>query len=637
MWWGGATPAYSVLMLLSALQRSDQQGDVKPVRWGKILVGVLAFLMVTLVIAIYLAAGVYTIWQAWQTTEWSNIWSSFTFLPMICLPFVILIPLLRMGMPFAKQQELLRSGVQSIRDGLAQNDERLTPQVPLQPAPLAPSDLAAGIVRIGPLHQPVAGNPARSNAAVLLIVLPIFFMFVLLPLTFMDIGEDLAPFNLSFNFMDTYFFPFFPIALIAMFLVPMTVGATIMRLRNRRKGLYVTVDAQGIQWQRPAPLKGEVRIPWEQVRSLSRITISGTVGATSTSGYGANAMGMGMSMAYVLESPEAVLMWVISSLSKPEDALAAEAFLRTVVTRTGKPLRDMTGFANEIVQAGGNVSYTLANRLPGAVPTAAFAAYAQAKQSKRRPRVWIVGLVITLIVLLFGSLYGGGAWAQSYQPTYLAHLPTQIHAEKPLFHDDLTTPNDSWLTQSPSNDDYQGYAYANGGYQLSGNKLGNTVLSIYPFQAFGEPAAYEVTAMQSGTPQKDGGDGVGIIFDSSSSKDEFMLFDVTYTGRWQIYHYKYVDGNASDDWSYLDGGHSEAIHTGQGATNQLLLVVRGHYFLVYINGQFIETYNARYEASTLPTSGFAGVYLDDAALVGTFNNFSVYPVKPIKFPDWQYV
>ncbi|MGZ3715839.1 MAG: hypothetical protein ACXVA4_10500 [Ktedonobacterales bacterium] len=146
-----------------------------------------------------------------------------------------------------------------------------------------------------------------------------------------------------------------------------------------------------------------------------------------------------------------------------------------------------------------------------------------------------------------------------------------------------------------------------------------------------------MTATQSGTPQKDDGNGVGIIFNSTDSRDEFMMFDVTYTGEWHIYHYKYVDDRASDDWSYITGGHSDAIHTGQGMTNQLLLVVRGHYFLIYINGQFVKSYDARYEAKSLPTSGCAGLYLDNSSLVGTFNNFSVYPVKPATFPNWEYV
>lgn len=71
-------------------------------------------------------------------------------------------------------------------------------------------------------------------------------------------------------------------------------------------------------------------------------------------------------------------------------------------------------------------------------------------------------------------------------------------------------------------------------------------------------------------------------------------------------------------------------------TNQLLLVVRGHLFVVYINGQFVDYYENHPYAKSLPTSGYAGLYLDDSSLVGTFKNFSVYPMKPATFPNWQY-
>jgi hypothetical protein len=244
--------------------------------------------------------------------------------------------------------------------------------------------------------------------------------------------------------------------------------------------------------------------------------------------------------------------------------------------------------------------------------------------------------VAAVVVLLFGSLYGSGAWAQSYQPTYLAHLPALIHAEKPLVHDDLASPDGSWITKAPDKDDLGGLAYVNGSYQLSGNQPGFAVSAFYPYQEFGDAVAYEMTATQSGKLQKDSGDGVGIMFNSNVPQDDFMTFYVTSTGDWDIYHFKYVDDRPSDNWNYVAGGHSSAIDAGEGMANQLLLVVRGHYFLVYINGQFVESYDARYDAN-LPTSGYAGPYLGDSSLVGTFNNFSVYPVKPATFPDWQYV
>lgn len=225
---------------------------------------------------------------------------------------------------------------------------------------------------------------------------------------------------------------------------------------------------------------------------------------------------------------------------------------------------------------------------------------------------------------------------QSYQPTYLSNLPAQIHAEKPLYHDDLARRDGFWLEKAPTKDDSSGFAYANGGYQVSGTQPGFSIESVYLYQQFGDAVAYEVTATQSGTLKKDTGDGVGITFNSNEAQDDFMMFTVATTGDWQIVHYKYVDDRPDDNWNYVTGGRSAAIHKGQGQTNRLLLVVRGHYFLVYINDQFVKSYDTRYD-SDLATSGYAGVFLDDSTLVGTFNNLSVYPVKPVTFPNWQYV
>ncbi|HEX8034124.1 MAG TPA: hypothetical protein VF510_09765 [Ktedonobacterales bacterium] len=640
MWLGNTAPTLNAVMLLNALQQDDQQSGAKVARKGNLLAGILIFLCGALVLVVYLGVGVYVLWKAWQTGDWSNFWTSITPSALFfILPLVFVIPFSRLWTPYAKQQALLRGSSRGIRDALGLNDDRLMPPVPLQPAPLAPADLAAGPVRLGPLRPFVAIRPTANAATVAGVVLSLVLIFMFFPLFLtLSFDTDFGIFNFGFNFGGPSFFPFFPFALIVLFMIPSTLITLVARLRMRGKVLYVTVDALGTQWQRPAPAKGEVHIPWGRVRSISRIVYNGSYSGYGTYNYGASAystVGWGVTTAYVLEAPDAVLAWTAGSLSKPEEVAASEALLRTIVTRTGKPLCEMTGFATEIAQAGGNVSYILASRLPEAAPTAAFAPFMPGQQVKRRPRIW-PWLVGAVVVLLFGSLYGGGAWAQSYQPTYFSNLPTRIHTQKPLFHDDLANPNGAWNEKPPDKYDLSGFAYAMGGYQLSGNQPGYTVMATYPYRQFGDAVAYEVTATQSGTMKNDSGDGVGIAFNSNWAQDDFMMFTVATTGDWQISHYKYVDDRPEDNWNYVTGGHSSAIHTGQGLTNQLLLVVRGHYFLVYINGQFIKSYDTRYDAD-LPTFGYAGVFLDDSMLVGTFKNLSVYPMRPATFPEWQYV
>lgn len=636
MWWGNTAPTFNAVMLLNAVQQGDQQSGANVTRKGNMLAGILIFLCSALVLAVYLGVGAYSLWKAWQTGDWSTFWTSIT--PSVLffmLPLVFIIPFSRLWTPYAKQQALLRSNSRGIRDALSLNDDRLMPPVPLPPAPLAPADLAAGPVRLGPLRPFAASRPTANTAAVAGVILPLMLMFMFFPL-FLTLSFD-NDFSI-FNFGGASYFPFFPFALIAFFAIPSALITLVARLRMRGKGLYATVDALGIQWQRPAQAKGEVRIPWDHVRSMSRIVYNGAYSGYGAYNYGASAYstaGWGVTTAYVLEAPDAALVWTVGSLSKPEEVAASEALLRTVVTRTSKPLREMTGFATEIAQAGGNVGYILASRLPESAPSAAFAPFMSGQQAKRRPHIW-PWLVAAVIVLLFGSLYGGGVWAQSYQPTYFSNLPDQIHAEKPLYHDDLARRDGFWIEKAPTKDDSSGFAYANGSYQVSGTQPGFSIESLNLYQQFGNTVAYEVTATQSGTMKKDSGDGVGIEFNSNQAQDGCMMFTVATTGDWQIVHYKYVDDRPDDNWNYVTGGRSAAIHKGQGQSNQLLLVVRSHYFLVYINGQFVKSYDTHYDTG-LPTSGYAGVFLDDSTLVGTFNNFSVYPVKPVTFPDWQYV
>ena len=648
MWWGNTAPAFDAITLLNALQQADQQSDTRVARKGSVLFPALVFTLGTLAVAACIGGGAYNVWTAWQTGEWFSFWVPTLLVVGLVLPFAIVISLSWVWALLSwvwawltEERTLLLSDLRDIRDALALNDDRLTPPVPVQPAPLTPGDLAAGAVCIGPLRQIPAGGTATISAA------PIGLIGICVPFLFVQLLFALG--NLRFldflliflNSANIPFFPCFSFVIILLCVLPITLFTLLARRQKRGKGpygLYVMVDALGIQWQRPAPLEGEVRIPWTEVRSISRIIFNGDASAYGTYGYGAsaNTVGWGASTAYLLEVREAILVWAVNSLSTPEEVAASDVLLRTTITGTGKPLREMSGLATEIAQARGDVGYTVANRLPAGATSTTFTPNAPERQATGRPRIW-PWLAAAVIVLLMGSLYGGASWVQSYQSTYIANLPAQIHSEKPLFHDDLTSSTGAWMEKAPDkNDYYQGFAYVNGGYQLSGNQPGYVVMATYPYQQFGDAVAYEVTATQSGPITKDSGDGVGITFNSNEAHDDFMMFTVATTGDWHIYHYKYVADGSNENWNFITGGRSDAIHKGQGVTNQLLLVVRGHYFFVYINDQFVDYYENHPYAESLPTSGYAGVYLDDSLLVGTVKNFSVYPMKPATFPNWQY-
>jgi hypothetical protein len=110
--------------------------------------------------------------------------------------------------------------------------------------------------------------------------------------------------------------------------------------------------------------------------------------------------------------------------------------------------------------------------------------------------------------------------------------------------------------------DYRGYAYMNGGYQLFGNIQDNSLVALGP-QSVGD-AAIEVTATQTGALTPNGRDGVGIVFYAGASLDRYLAFFVGYDGRWYLAQYKYVDDRPSDTLNGLDDGASAAINNGPG-------------------------------------------------------------------------
>lgn len=57
MSWGNTAPTFNAVMLLSALQRGDQQNGVKAARKGSILIGIVVFLGGALILTVYLGVG----------------------------------------------------------------------------------------------------------------------------------------------------------------------------------------------------------------------------------------------------------------------------------------------------------------------------------------------------------------------------------------------------------------------------------------------------------------------------------------------------------------------------------------------------------------------------------------------------
>ena len=589
----------NVSALLSALEQDDasvMERRAKRARARSVQFAVLEFLLI-------MGIGVFGLWRAWESANWDSFWTST--IPLIVFAFF---PLLALVLPNRLwfQTERLRDGARGLREVAALGDERLAPVAVLQPAPLSSGEMPAGPLQIGPLKQ----RPSLAPYLPIWLAtgfMPLFVLVVFGPL-FLIPYDNFAPGGLS-----SPFFTFTPF----LFFVPVALWIALLARRYRKQTLYVTADERGLEWQprRNGRNKSSTkRITWDQVRSLSRVD-------------------QGLEGIYVLDASEADLIWTVGTTASEEESGASESLLRLIVTRTSKPLRDLSKVASELAQPGGNASRRLASRAPSAGGLATLpGVYAVGQRPKRRQvraGLWVAGLVP---VLLAGLLFGAGAWLQWYQPQYLAGIPARVYAEAPLFHDDLASQTGYWPVRQPTSDDPSGYAYVGGTYQLSGNVADNFVVALEA-QQFGD-AAYEVTATQSGVLPQNGGDGVGLALHATGDKDNFTVFQVTYTGAWELWQYKYVDNRASDNWSEVDSGESSAILRGSGEANRLLVVVRGSTYLLYVNDQFMGSYTVS-SYDHLPTYGYAGVYLDESAMTGTFTQFSVYPVNPTT--PWDYV
>lgn len=241
--------------------------------------------------------------------------------------------------------------------------------------------------------------------------------------------------------------------------------------------------------------------------------------------------------------------------------------------------------------------------------------------------------VITIILAI--ALLGGGLRLQNYQSSYLGNLPVHIDQQHPLFQDGFSTTDGNWPDQPPdSAHSLDGMFVADNAYHLAGTDSGNFVVSLEQRQSFTD-AAYEVTATESGVIPNCGYDGVGLAFRSDPSASDFLLFQVYSSGDWELDHYRYVSSRVDDNWNFIDDGRSDAINTGVGSTNKLLVILRGQTFLLYINGHLVYSSNEHYE--TFAGSGYAGVYLNDGSMTATFQNFAVYPVAKASLFSFGYV
>ena len=97
---------------------------------------------------------------------------------------------------------------------------------------------------------------------------------------------------------------------------------------------------------------------------------------------------------------------------------------------------------------------------------------------------------------------------------------------------------------------------------------------------------------------------------------------VTPSGEWWIARYHYTTDNSPEDWTNLDYGYSSAIHTGDSAQNQLLMILRGAVYYCFVNGRYLGSFH---DYGSPLIAGHYGVYMNTSVVESIFTDFAVYP------------
>jgi hypothetical protein len=310
-----------------------------------------------------------------------------------------------------------------------------------------------------------------------------------------------------------------------------------------------------------------------------------------------------------------------------------ERFARLIITRTGKPLRDLSGYASEFATDPGAIARAgiLSHSMKYQQFAAPMAGIPTAKQPKRfSPRgCALVLLLLLLPFVLVGGVFGAKWKLHDYQASYYASLPAKLHAQRPLYFSDFSSSDGSWYERAATAENPFGYVFADDGYHLTG--LQSKIIDSWSQFRFYFDAAVEVTASQTaGTTY----DGVGLVLHSDWYGNNMVVFFASPTdGSWSLLAYHFGHPNPDDNWTYLASGTSSAIRIGDLQPNRLLAIMRGAQYLLYINNQLVDSYYDSYHDT--PRSGYVGVYVNEANTEGIFTNFAVYQVKPP--PSLEYV
>lgn len=225
-------------------------------------------------------------------------------------------------------------------------------------------------------------------------------------------------------------------------------------------------------------------------------------------------------------------------------------------------------------------------------------------------------IVLTSCSLVKISCNGKNVTCSSGAPTPTANVPVvmaTVHAitqSVPLLSDSLNQPDGTWA-------DHPGTCFfQNGSYTVEGSQSNN---GDYPTRgcdaqktSFGDAAVQMDVTLISG-------DAAGILFRVDDYFSQMYYFAITPNKKAEFLLF----GPDPGATTFLMGLTSSSAIKGPDQTNTLLLVARGNFFQLFVNGTLVG--EAR-DSSTL--SGHIGMAVSDETqnAQASFSNVVVYPV-----------
>ncbi len=531
------------------------------------------------------------LYAAW----WSGMWDDWMwFWLAVLLAAVLGFGMLRPSAWHRTAQKLEEAA--TLREAIVAGDDTLAPPAIPQPARVYDDGLANGSVSLRPLYRPEALDLANQGFSA---GLGLF------------IGLE------QFTF---YFFPSSPaghtwqsaVAGSVLIVQGLVHGVRVMRSRCP---FTVISDEHGLTWRQWGKRH---TIDWQEVRALSLIEIPSSAARWVVPHPPPRHV-------YWLAGAHDNLVWMPSRQGRhqlragvgtsPNTDDPAWLLCRTVVTRTARPLRDLTQAAMRLTNSWARSRSRRARRGPLAPETAQTVTERERVAQSGLPTIsyWAtVLLVIAVVVAGIGVLV--------YQPGAYADRLAYAQTDTPLLADSMTKPTGLWpVGTTPGGV----YVFSNDGYTLT---QGSECCAVY---AWAPPlfrdATVEVTVHQVSEFNLS---EAGLVLHANDVAHTMLVFTVTPGGEWHLKRFQLGANNVgtTDEQTLVYEGVLRAvgaIHQGPNATNRLAVIMRGNSSAFFINGQFVGAYHDDGLAI-----GHVGVYTDGLSQSATFTNFAVYPAPP---------